>query len=90
MLYAVICQDRAGVHGLRAAKRQAHLDYLSTTGIVQQAGPFLDESGEMCGSLIILETDSLEAAEAWAAEDPYAKSGLFERVEVRPWDRVVV
>jgi uncharacterized protein len=90
MLYAVICHDRAGMHGLRAGNRQAHLDYLSTTGVVKQAGPFLDESGEMCGSLIILETDSLAAAEAWAAADPYAKSGLFQRVEVRPWDRVVV
>jgi len=29
----------------------AHLTYIEATGVVQQAGPLLDEAGEMCGSL---------------------------------------
>ena len=37
----------------------------------------------MCGSLVILEAEDLAAAEAFAAGDPYAVAGLFERVEIR-------
>jgi uncharacterized protein YciI len=39
----------------------------------------------MIGSFIILEADSLEAAERWAANDPYTKAGLFASSIVRPW-----
>ena len=38
-----------------------------------QAGPFLDAAGEMCGSLVIIDVVDQEAADAWAAGDPYAK-----------------
>ena len=43
----------------------------------------------MCGSLIVLETDSLAAAEAWAAGDPYKAAGLFESVTVTEWKKVI-
>ena len=36
----------------------------------------------MCGSLIVLDVDSREAAEEFAAGDPYAVAGLFERVTI--------
>ena len=39
----------------------------------------------MAGSLLVLEMESLEAARAWADNDPYAKAGLFEISDVRPW-----
>ena len=41
----------------------------------------------MAGSLIIVEADDLAAAEAFNAADPYAKAGLFERVEIRAFRR---
>ncbi len=89
MLYAIICIDKPGAIETRKANRDAHLAHIKgADGAIVQAGPFLDEAGEMCGSLLIYEGDS-EGAEAWAAADPYAKAGLFERVEIRPWKRVV-
>jgi uncharacterized protein len=89
MLFALICTDRAGSLDVRKANREAHLAYLRDTGVVTQAGPFVDASGNMIGSLVILEVDTRQAAEDWAASDPYAKAALFERVEIRAWNRVI-
>ncbi|MDH3666889.1 MAG: YciI family protein [Paracoccaceae bacterium] len=89
MLYAIICIDKPGAIETRKTNREAHLAHINgADGAIVQAGPFLDEAGEMCGSLLIYEGDR-EGAEAWAAADPYTKAGLFERVEIRTWKRVV-
>ena len=88
MLYAVICRDKPGQLQTRLDTRAAHLAYIEQTGIVAMAGPFL-EDGQMCGSLVILDTDSLDAAKAWAAGDPYAAAGLFESVTVTEWKKVI-
>lgn len=89
MLFAVICDDRKGALAVRKANRDAHRAYLAESGVVTQAGPFLDAAGEMCGSLVIVDVADEAAAEAWAAGDPYAKAGLFAQVSVRPWNRVI-
>ncbi|PCD76638.1 YciI family protein [Pseudothioclava arenosa] len=88
MLYAVICRDKPGQLQTRLDTRAAHLAYIEETGIVAMAGPFL-EDGQMCGSLVILDADSLDAAKAWAAGDPYAHAGLFESVSVQEWKKVI-
>ncbi len=89
MLVALIAKDKPGALETRMASREAHLAYVRETGVVQQAGPFLDADGAMCGSLLILEVESLAAAEAWAADDPYCKAGIFASVELMPWKRVI-
>ena len=88
MLYAVICRDKPGHLQTRLDTRAAHLAYIEQTGVVRMAGPLLEE-GQMCGSLIVLETGSLAEAEAWAADDPYRASGLFESVSVTEWKKVI-
>ncbi len=88
MLYAVICRDKPGHLQTRLDTRAAHLAHIEVTGIVRMAGPFL-ENGQMCGTLAILDTDSLAAAEAWAAADPYAVAGLFASVTVTEWKKVI-
>ncbi|MBP9184134.1 MAG: YciI family protein [Fuscovulum sp.] len=89
MRVALICIDKPGHLEVRKANREAHLAYLAATGVVEMAGPFLSETAEMCGSLLVLQVDSLQAAKDWAAADPYAKAGLFDRVEIREWKKVV-
>lgn len=89
MLYALICRDKPGHLETRKANRDAHLAYIEETGVVAQAGPFLDEAGEMCGSLVILDVDTLDAAKTWAENDPYAQAGLFKNVTVQAWKKVV-
>ncbi|GHF02166.1 hypothetical protein GCM10016455_24060 [Aliiroseovarius zhejiangensis] len=89
MPFALICTDKPGAIDTRKANREAHLAYIKDTGVVAQAGPFLDADGGMCGSLVILDVVDREAAQAWADDDPYAKAGLFADVRIEEWKKVV-
>jgi uncharacterized protein YciI len=89
MRYALICLDKPNALQTRVENRPAHLEHLQSTGVVEQAGPFIDAAGQMCGSLIILNVGSKAEAEAWAAADPYAKAGLFASVMIQEWKRVI-
>ncbi|KPN62751.1 hypothetical protein SAMN04488527_1288 [Aliiroseovarius crassostreae] len=88
MLVAVICTDKEGAIETRKANRDAHVAYLKETGAVQ-AGPFLNGEGMMYGSLIILDVEDMDAARDWAANDPYAKAGLFSDVRLEQWNKVI-
>ena len=88
MLFALICNDKPGHLETRLANRDAHVAYLKETRAVL-AGPFLSDEGEMNGSLVVIEAETRDGAEAWAQGDPYAKAGLFESVTIRPWKRVL-
>lgn len=89
MKFAIICADKPGALQIRLDTRTAHLAYIEQTGTVTQAGPFLNDAGDMCGSLVVVEVADLAAAKVWADNDPYAKAGLFESVSVRAWKRVI-
>ena len=41
------------------------------------------------GSLIVAEFESLEAAQSWADADPYAAAGVYARVTVKPFKKVL-
>jgi len=84
--YALIGHDAPGSLELRKRHRDAHianLRALDEAGRVRHAGPILDDSGAPCGSVVIFEAESLEAAQALAADDAYVTEGIFERYEVR-------
>ncbi|WP_298840917.1 YciI family protein [uncultured Roseobacter sp.] len=89
MLIALIARDKPGALPVRQENRPLHVEYLKSGTAVQQAGPLLDDAGQMCGSLIVLEVADMAEAQAWAANDPYARAGLFEKVELIPWNRVI-
>ena len=89
MLIALMARDKPGALQTRLESRDAHVAYLKATGVVAQAGPFLDAGGEMCGSLVILDVADMAAAKDWAANDPYAKAGLFAEVEMIAWKKVI-
>jgi uncharacterized protein YciI len=89
MRYALICLDKPNALQTRVENRAAHLEHIQSTGVVEQAGPFIDAAGQMCGSLIILNVASKVEAEAWATADPYAKAGLFASVMIQEWKRVI-
>jgi uncharacterized protein len=88
MRVALICIDKPNMVQLRLDNRAAHLAHIEASGIVEMAGPFLD-NGAMVGSLIVLNVDSIAQAQDWAAYDPYAKAGLFASVDLREWKKVV-
>ena len=88
--FAIIAHDKPGALALRVATRPAHLEYLGArAGFIRLAGPMMNEAGEPIGSLFLVEAPDIAAVRAFAAADPYAVAGLFERVEITPWRAVV-
>jgi hypothetical protein len=98
MLYAIIGDDAPGSLERRLAARPAHLERLKAlqdAGRLLLAGPCpaidAPDPGPagFAGSLIVAEFESLEAAESWAAADPYVLAGVFARTTVRPFRKVL-
>ena len=89
MKIVLTARDKPGALDTRLANRDAHLAYVRETGVVEQAGPILDDAGQMCGSILVLEVADMEAARTWADGDPYAKAGLFDSVTLDAWKRVI-
>lgn len=87
MLYAIICTDQPDGLNLRQQTRPDHLAYLEKLGgTLKLAGPFLsDGAATPNGSLLIVDVGSMAEARAIADDDPYAKAGVFESVEIRAW-----
>ncbi|MEZ2129889.1 MULTISPECIES: YciI-like protein [unclassified Sinorhizobium] len=89
MLFAFLCKDKPGHLNVRMETRPAHVEHLNrldTEGTLKMAGPFLDAEGKPSGSLVVVSAENLEAARAIADSDPYAKAGLFESVDVKPFN----
>jgi len=89
MRVAIMTKDKPGALQVRLENRDAHLAYLKESGVVEMAGPFLDEAGAMCGTLLVLNVVDLAAAQDWAKNDPYAKAGLFADVRIQEWKKVI-
>lgn len=89
MRVALFCQDKPGALHIRLDNRPAHLDHIRDSGVVEMAGPLLSATGEMCGSLLVLEVETLAQAQDWAANDPYALAGLFDSVQIIEWKKVI-
>lgn len=90
-LFAFLCTDKPGHLQVRMDTRPAHVEHLNALnekGILKMAGPFLDGEGKPNGSLVIVETDTIEEARALADADPYTKAGLFQSVEVKAYNWV--
>lgn len=89
MRIALITRDKPKYLQVRLDNREAHLAYIKETDVVEMAGPLLDDSGQMSGSLIILDVEDITVAEAWAAKDPYKKANLFESVSIIQWNKLI-
>ena len=98
MLYAIISEDVSGSLEKRLAARPEHvarLKALHSAGRLELAGPHpamdADDPGDAgySGSLIVAEFPSLEAARQWAEADPYVSAGVYARVTVKPFRKVL-
>ncbi|OQX13057.1 MAG: hypothetical protein BWK73_13285 [Thiothrix lacustris] len=98
MLYVIIGDDVEHSLAQRLAARPAHLERLHAlreAGHLLLAGPNpaidSNDPGEagFSGSVIIAEFDSLDAAQRWAEADPYVAAGVYQRVIVKPFKKVL-
>lgn len=84
MLYIIYQEDGPGSAEVRARVKQAHLDYLERhRNILVLGGALLDDDGAArIGSVLILNVPNREAAEAFSAEEPLRKAGVFRSVKI--------
>ena len=98
MWYLIQGFDRPDSLAARLAARPAHiarLNALRDDARLLLAGPCPAIDAEdpgpagFSGSLIVAEFASLTDARAWAEADPYVAAGVYERVDVRPFKKVL-
>jgi uncharacterized protein len=98
MWYAIISEDTPNSLEKRLSARPAHvarLKALVEEGRLLIAGPHPAIDAEdpgpagFSGSLVVAEFPTLEAAEAWAQEDPYVAADVYARVVVKPFRKVL-
>ncbi len=98
MWYAIISQDVENSLERRVGAREAHLARLKALlddGRLLIAGPHPAVDAEdpgpagFTGSLVVVDFDSLAEAQAWADADPYVDAGVYEKVTVKPFRKVL-
>jgi len=98
MFYLIYSEDNDNSLTKRLSVREQHLSRLSelqSQGRLLVAGPCpaidSNDPGDagFTGSLIIAEFDSLAQAQAWADVDPYIDAGVYKKVTVKPYKKVL-
>jgi len=98
MLYVIIGEDNDNTLEKRMQARPQHLERLNALkeqGRMLLAGPFpaIDSPDPgpagFTGSMIVAEFESLGAAQEWANADPYLEAGVYRRVSVKPFKKVL-
>jgi len=98
MLYAIMSEDVDNSLPHRLQARPAHLarlQALQAEGRLILAGPHPaidnDDPGKQgfTGSLVVAEFSTLSAAQSWADADPYIEAGVYAKVTVKPFKRVL-
>ena len=98
MWYAIMSEDVDNSLAKRMQARSAHLErlqQLKTDGRLFVAGPHpaidaLDPGDDgFTGSLVIAEFNSLTDAQQWADADPYMAAGVYKKVTVKPFKKVL-
>ncbi|GAB3105759.1 YciI family protein [Aestuariicella hydrocarbonica] len=98
LFYAIISEDIPHSLPLRKQARGAHLarlEALKAEGRLLIAGPHpaidSEDPGEagFTGSLVVAEFSSLEDAQKWADADPYIEAGVYAKVVVKPYKKVL-
>ena len=87
--FVIFATDAAGKEAVRAAIREAHRAYIREKNddgtVVVLGGPTLAEDQAMNGSLLVVQTTSIDAVRRFVAADPYSPNALLETVEIRAW-----
>lgn len=98
MWYSIVAEDYPGTLDARLAARPGHLARLvalKDAGKLLVAGPnpAIDSHDPgpagFTGSLVIAEFDSLADAQVWADTDPYIAAGVYAKVSVKPYKKVL-
>jgi len=98
MLYVIFSEDVIDSAALRATARPRHLarlESLRNEGRLVLAGPCpaIDAADPgpagFTGSLVVAEFENLAAAQHWAGADPYVEAGVYAKVIIKPFKKVL-
>lgn len=98
MWYVIYSHDRENSLEARLAARPSHvarLEALLAEGRLLVAGPrpAIDAADPgpagFLGSLVVASFESLDEARQWADADPYVEAGVYQSVEVTPFNRAM-
>ena len=91
MLFMVQCLDKPDSLELRKATRPAHVDYLKgRLGHIVIAGAILaDDNETMIGSGYVLDFEDRAQVDAFYADDPYVKAGLYQSIIIKPYRKAL-
>jgi uncharacterized protein YciI len=98
MFYLIYSEDVENSLALRMSVREQHLARLrelQDQGRLLVAGPCPAIDNEnpgdagFTGSLIVAEFESLTQAQVWADKDPYIDAGVYKKVTVKPYKKVL-
>lgn len=87
MPYAIITTDKPAHLELRTSVRAEHLAYLRAhAGMLLAAGALIEDDGTGgSGGVLLVDTDERAVAEQFAADDPFTRAGLFDKVVIQRW-----
>ncbi len=87
MLFAFYILDKPGTSEQRLKLKPAQYEHLGKVeNRMVTGGPLLAEDGEtMIGSLLIIDFPERGAAEAWLADAPFTKGGVFGEASILPY-----
>ncbi len=79
MIHTFFLIDKPGRSELRQRMRPEHKAYLAAVADrIAFAGPLVADDGQtMIGSLLAIDFDSREAAQAWLADEPFTRAGVY-------------
>jgi uncharacterized protein len=94
MQFLVIARDGTDEDALerRRRTRPKHLDGIGPlvdSGNVLVGGAILSGSGDMVGSMLLVEFPDRADVDAWLARDPYVTDGVWQEVDVQPFRTAV-
>jgi uncharacterized protein YciI len=84
MLYIIYQEDGPDSAAIRERVRQSHFDYLDRHKDILVLGGALiaDDGRTRIGSVLIINVPGREAAEAFSADEPLRKAGVFRSVKI--------
>ena len=97
MYYVIFAQDIPNTLEKRLAVREQHLARLKQLQkenrlLIAGPNPAMDDEnpGEagFTGSTVIAQFENLQAAQNWAAQDPYVEVGVYGEVIIKPFKKV--
>lgn len=88
--FVLKCRDSEIAGELRPLHREAHLAHIRGSGMTRLAGRLQDAEGAVTGSLLIVEAIDAQAAEDFSRADPFRRWGVYQSVEIIPFDMSLV